>query len=585
MKNSKLMLPNHIVVKDGLACGDKITLLYDFEDEIMRFQFVGEGCSYCNETCRFLQQKFNLQNVEYIVNECEVLLFNLTDTLFFEKMLGMPYKRTRLECCFGPIRILRDCAKESSEKVLSETRINLYVDKMECDACAIRENVSWLYEKPSHEHGQFNVTPQRQEMLMKLGKLRGCNLDIQEVRQLYETLDEDAFLFMEEYKLYPMVYQNLLKSGILKNDDSRWRLLVYQRQRTVVAYKEYAEICNFIKDNKYKVFGVKGSFTHQFYENKMMRNLTDFDFLAIDENEAFKVIEWLLNKDFCIFPDSFSLKRIKQNGEYRYTGHLHFQKILNLQYRMIVDINFTGFPMLRVASYVPKCKDGQITLECMIVVTLCHLFKHKEVFMKDLNDIYLMLTKKELVVSNLFRELDENGLRDLFAIVVDYYIREFDVPKDEDIFWNIAEIILEEKKDYGNWPYDKNIVECVKKAEYEKYAQDTSETERIYLHPVLIFKSFADVNEIGQTLEESEVLNISRVEKLTDWIVQYEIENIYFILTPIGCFLEMKEYYTESMKTKICQILELFLIELKQEYMDIPYAIAYEEEWLDNREE
>ena len=35
--HSKLIMPSHIVMKDGLACGDRVILLYDFEDDFMNF--------------------------------------------------------------------------------------------------------------------------------------------------------------------------------------------------------------------------------------------------------------------------------------------------------------------------------------------------------------------------------------------------------------------------------------------------------------------------------------------------------------------------------------------------------------------
>ena len=582
MRDKKILMPNHIVVKDGLACGDKITLLYDFDKEFIHFQFVPEGCSYCNKMCELLQNRYEYKYYDWVIKECDRLLECVPNNeVFFEQVIGLPYMISREECCLAPIRILRDCAADSLQRIESNEKINLYTDRMDCDACAIRENVSWLYQKPTHVHGQYHVSAKKREQLMKLAKISLKGIDIEQVKWLYETLDDNDFKFMEEYKLFPMIYQNLSKLGVLRNDDSRWRLLIYQRQRTVIAYKEYAAINELIIKNRYKAFWVKGAFSYQLYKEKMMRNLTDFDLLAIDEDDAFSIISWLLKKDFRIFPDSFSLKSTMQNGNYVYTGHLHFQKIINLQFRMIVDINFTGFPMIRVASYIPKYLDGQIKLESMIIITVCHLFKHKEIFMKDINDLYLMLINNQMKSENLLCELVENGLEDLFAVVLNFIVKEYEIPNDAKEFQKIVNIFSKKKIICGNWPYDAEDAYAVKNRLFKNYAQNVIESERIYLYPLLIFGELSVVDSIDAELMKKYEFGIIAKEGLTKNIIRYKISDYYFVLTPVGWFLQMMEYYTEKMKEGIRQIVEKLCLLSGAKYIDIPYAIEFEENWLD----
>lgn len=127
----KLIMPNHIIIKDGLACGDRITLLYDFEEELMLFQLISEGCSYCERVCDFLQKTFNGKVSVTIKTECTDLIEQLRKTEnALEKIVKLPFRSTRMECCIAPIRILIECASESLFSEKSENcELNLKVDR------------------------------------------------------------------------------------------------------------------------------------------------------------------------------------------------------------------------------------------------------------------------------------------------------------------------------------------------------------------------------------------------------------------------------------------------------------------------
>lgn len=580
-----MIMPNHIVVKDGLACGDKITLLYDFEDGIMDFQILSEGCSVCTKMCHYLQKELNHKKIEDILEQSERWL---KDSNLEKEIFGESFLLSRRECYRAPVRILKESAGDfkAEKQTISNNRINLYVDKMDCDACATRENVSWLYQKPTHIHGQYHISDKNRRLLMKLGRLSLKDIDIKQVSELYDSLSDDEFEFMEEYKLLPMVYQNLKKLKIINEKDQRWRLLIYQRQRTIVAQSEIEQLNEYIQSKK--AYWIKGAFTRDLYKEKSMRNLTDFDLLAIEEEDAYDIIEWLIRHDYKIFPDSFSLKKSLQNGKEVYTGHLHFQKVLNLQFRMIVDINFTGFPMIKVASYVPKIRENRIALESMIVVTLCHLFKHKEVFMKDINDLYLMLIDERLNVEILSEELNKNGLKDLFLIVLDFINREYEVPAEAVYFYKLQEKFRNEMvllSQNGDWPYVYEDVKRVKEREFLKFTKDKVDMERLYLYPIIIFKEKQNIGEIVQDILKKEEKIFRNIKKLTEHLYEVEIDDFYLIISSIGYFLEMKEYYNESMKKNIRRRMKQLLQLKKTDYIAIPYAIAFKEKWLDTDKE
>lgn len=583
--HSKLIMPSHIVIKDGLACGDRVTLLYDFEDDFMNFNMISNGCKCCELMCRHLQKVANGKQCSSITKICNDIERKLENG---EKIEGIDdvIKANRLGCYMSPISILRECSMErTSGEGENREKINLYIDKLDCDACATRENVSWLYQKPRHIHGQYKISEKNRKILMRLGRLNIHDISHNEAMQLYESLGEDEFEFMEEYKLMPMVYQNLKKLDAIDLHDDRWRLLIYQYQRTIIAKSEIDKVNKFISDKKLEAYWVKGAFTKNLYEEPQMRNLTDFDLLVLNEVDAFTIISWLLENDFNIFPDSFSLKKTVQGDKENYTGHLHFQKIINLQFRLIIDVNFTGFPMIRVASYVPIASDQGLALESLIVVALCHLFKHKEVFLKDINDLFIMLSQNEYSLDILKKEIEKNGLAELFSVVLKFIKQEYVISDNSSMIYAVFDEYKEliDNVDLREWPYSDDDVRRIKTVFFEKYIKEHVDTQRLYLYPTLIFKKVISVDKFVNEIKQCEFDGkIIRMSQLTNMIYRIQIGYIFLIVTPVGIFLEMQENYEESMKTEIRKYLKRIVEVSGSEVMEIPYAIAFEEQWLDS---
>lgn len=581
----KLIMPSHIVIKDGLACGDRVTLLYDFEDDFMNFYIISNGCKCCEQMCRHLQKAANGKQCSLITKICNDMEQKLKNG---EGIAGIDdvIKVDRLGCYMSPVSILRECSMErTSGDEENNEKINLYVEKLDCDACATRENVSWLYQKPRHIHGQYEISEKNRKMLMRLGRLNIHDISRNEAMQLYESLGEAEFEFMEEYKLMPMVYQNLKKLEAIDLHDNRWRLLIYQYQRTIMAKSEIDKVNKFISDKKLEAYWVKGAFTKNLYEEPQMRNLTDFDLLVLNEIDAFTIIGWLLENDFNIFPDSFSLKKTVQGDKENYTGHLHFQKIINLQFRLIIDVNFTGFPMIRVASYVPIASGQGLALESFIVVALCHLFKHKEVFLKDINDLFILLSQNEYSLDILKKEIEKNGLAELFSVVLKFIKQDYAISDHSHMIYAVFEEYQElmDQVDLREWPYSDEDVRRIKTVYFEKYFKEQVDTQRVYLYPTLIFKKGICVEKFVNEMKQGEFdEKIIRVSRLTDLIYRIQIGYIFLIATPVGIFLEMQENYEESMKPEIRKYLERIVEVSGSEIMDIPYAIAFEERWLDN---
>jgi len=103
------------------------------------------------------------------------------------------------------------------------------------------------------------------------------------------------------------------------------------------------------------------------------------------------------------------------------------------------------------------------------------------------------------------------------------------------------------------------------------------------LYPTLIFKKVISVDKFVNKIKQCEFdKKIIRMSQLTNMIYRIQIGYIFLIVTPVGIFLEMKENYEESMKTEIRKYLKQIVKVSETEIMEIPYAIAFEERWLDN---
>ena len=59
-ENWILLIPDLILVKEGIACGDRIVISGEIDNEKLLFSFsASNACSLCNVMCSYLQMDFN----------------------------------------------------------------------------------------------------------------------------------------------------------------------------------------------------------------------------------------------------------------------------------------------------------------------------------------------------------------------------------------------------------------------------------------------------------------------------------------------------------------------------------------------
>lgn len=205
--------------------------------------------------------------------------------------------------------------------------------------------------------------------------------------------------------------------------------------------------------------------------------------------------------------------------------------------------------------------------------------------MKDINDLFILLSQNEYSLDILKKEIEKNGLAELFSVVLKFIKQDYAISDHSHMIYAVFEEYQElmDQVDLREWPYSDEDVRRIKTVYFEKYFKEQVDTQRVYLYPTLIFKKGICVEKFVNEMKQGEFdEKIIRVSRLTDLIYRIQIGYIFLIATPVGIFLEMQENYEESMKPEIRKYLERIVEVSGSEIMDIPYAIAFEERWLDN---
>ncbi|MCU0097497.1 nucleotidyltransferase family protein [Bacillus sp. OR9] len=95
-------------------------------------------------------------------------------------------------------------------------------------------------------------------------------------------------------------------------------------------------------------------------------------------------------------------------------------KVIEDKINLIIDVSFPGYPIGRIDILYPTIKNNEISHEDQFIISLCHLFKHAELAIKDINDIYMILNSGRLNFVILKEKLTENSLLFFFSLVLNF---------------------------------------------------------------------------------------------------------------------------------------------------------------------
>lgn len=571
-----LWAPDIIKESNGIACGDVLSLSAYRENDKLFFRFDGDACRVAWKVAEYLETAFSgkleldiKKNLERL--RCEQYLDS-------EQWIAECITHRR-DCVESPISLLFGII---GEKTVCEFDIK---DKnvLACDACVSTKSINW---KPNIENSKETSLKEIAKELKNMDvpiesefqKLGLCVLTEEKqkaFKRRLEKITEKEFKLIKKLRLAVLLFNNARKYNLCM-DKHIEELAVKQIVSLNVANEEIKIVDEYIRNEDLRIDAVKGGKTNSYYPCGIFRTHMDFDYLAAEFEDAFKLISFLINnrKFKLVIGGSvpFSLKSVmNRNGEEVLTGHIHLEKILQDKYQVVVDVNMGGFPLGRTG--IIQCnKEGKVELEDLICITVSHLFKHEYAFMKDINDLYYLLSSQELDKLKLVERLHNYELTNFFFIVYAFLKRNMDLSIDIQIESNLN---ISQKR-IGVWPFSRKAhfyikaidmlaLNCKQFGEKKgtretinqicgvkgeiatvKYAKLVCKmNERVYLYPVTIFGNYLS------GLDQEELINIAddiwRINQL--------------LILPIGVFLIQDgseiEFSREQLNNEIGNLLNV----------------------------
>lgn len=422
---NRILDPDVLLKSDGIACGDIVILsLVKIEDRVI-FNFKGECCSVCEKTCHYLIKHYSNGLILDVKSKID------TSSFVTELCSVLNILESRKGCVVTSVNLLLNGLRTMESKVDHV----MPVVPLACDACIEPIKIQWHTKQPEKTKVSLRkvikqVNSFDDKNYGPLQRLSKCVLSTDEKNQLKSLMKEVSKKEIKDSKKLrlPVLFYNHLQADQFENE-----LLHLARKQIVskhIALTEIKLVNAYIKDNDWSVAPVKGGKTSEFYPKGYERTHLDFDYVASNLDDGFKLIAYLINDRGFKFVSGgsvpFSMKVIQNIDKKEIlNGHLHLEKILQDQYQVVIDINLGGFPLSR-SSVIKVDHKKMISVEEQIVITLCHIFKHEKVYMKDLNDIYYMLNTKSIDYDYLLRLIRVNNLEFLMNIVLKTLKYEYD---------------------------------------------------------------------------------------------------------------------------------------------------------------
>ena len=576
-----LILPDNIAHREGVACGDEIELSGELNDSIVSFRMISSGCSLSIAACNYLYVSFSGIPVDQAIDSCRMLY-----AMAYERpseylsFWELPEQFTFLDCLRSPIPVLLDfllALQESAE--LSYQRADTS-GNLDCDACVSSARINWTGRNE-------NVVPAKSPAVYpttyykKWGLSAKAYLSDDEQKRLFNLYSEmtDADLdFLEHEKMLGPVYANFLRCGVNVLHDPRFKRIMYPIHRQYVVKREIAYIEDFIAEESLAAYFVKGARSSKLYDKRQLRLHLDYDIICTVERDAFRLCSFLYRRGFRLFSGVFSLKWIDENGTRTCSGHYHLQKIVNAQFKIIIDVTFPAFPMGRIALFHPIPTGRKLSNEDLLFVAICHTFKHRNVFMKDINDVYMMLKSYSLDYSYLKRRISECGLSEETSLLFSYVFENYDLSEEiKNALIASLGIDTSVLSLYPDWPYNNDSVYRIKRHNLDERLANAADNPRIYLFPIAIFREIINLDTVMQSGHDC--LN---VERLSSSILSVVYDGIGFYLFPMGLFMD-SDYDVSKLgrgKIRVAAEAVLRLLGSPSRY-ELPYAIWLRDNWYD----
>lgn len=530
-----LIIPDLVLIKEGVSCGDRLIIRGQVDDGVLRFDIVADdACLLCKAASIDVTKRYSNMGME------EIKIVLLKEYKSYESNQGIIFERfgldesqfaNRFECLISPFKLLLNFIKQLQGKVYTFGYKPNTIDSMECDACVSACSINWenkIKQKIDHR-GDKKYGKEYLKKWLPLGKIELLEEDVDLLKRMCGSITDSDFQFLSDYTMNSFVLNHLMNYAP-ELVDERWKPAAYLIQKNEVNKWYFEEIKEYVSKNKIEVYFIKGYVSQKYYENPALRIHSDYDVIAVSCLDAFKLANYLMNNGFSIRPNLFSYKPIVQNGETVISGHFHLQRIIDDTYMFELDISFPGFPLNRINLYYPRLNGNDISIEDQVIITLLHLFKHSNVYMKDINDLFYML-QEDMNYIYLSERLNKCELKMYFQIATDFILNNYPSAKEKlkrivDYFGCITE------KKYMGWPYDEEVHKRIKLDDYLHRMEKGEECERQYLYPVAIFKDIYEFDGVDRI--ESDGFEIKMIDEGI-YMVSYNEHSLY--LTSIGILI------------------------------------------------
>lgn len=603
MKNNRNVIyaPDYILESSGIACGDKLSLYVIKENNKIYFEYLCYSCDVSKQVALYIEKRLSGKNEVDIYEE----LLRLTNKEYLKEEKWIEeLEKNRSACIQTPLSLLKKIFNQKDEFENKNSK-----NILACDACVQMRKMNWDRDKIIFEEKKKSLKEivnelknnqvQEDKILQKFGLTVLSDDEIKEFNKMMENMTTSQEKKIKKLRLASTYLNNTIKYNLTLNKSVE--TLVYKQILSMkVADEEIKIIQKYIESNNLKIDSVKGQKTGKFYPEKMYRTHMDYDYLSENYDDAFKFIDYLINKrSFKLVIGGsvpFSFKNVLDVDKKEVlTGHIHLEKILQDKFQVIVDINMGGFPLGRTG--IIKCNTlGKIELEDLICITLSHLFKHEYAFIKDINDLYYLLNNKKVNKTLLMKKIKKYNLENLFYVT--YYFLKEKMKLDEEYYIQGNEQILKISKQ--GWPYSVEkhfiikfldmlklnqkqfgLVEGIKETKRQicKFESEGIKSnyyydicpilnERVYLYPVVFFKKYKDVD----------YRNLNDFKIVDNILIFREI-----IILPIGLFIihnnKQDRVKREEIEKQIIGVLEI--LNIKKEECNYNYIMeARKDTWL-----
>lgn len=570
---SRVIIPDLILKKESVACGDYIAISGEVDDSILLLNCASiNSCVLSRAMCNYINTNFNDKELSVIEMEVDALYNNIMENkhVLFELFQLNYYKmKHRFDCLFSPLKLLKNFIHQiKTIPEVTSKRVNT-LENLECDACVGACRIDWKnVNSASLKNDSKKEYPKAfLDKWLPYAKVYLSNEEKKELANVCVDVSEYELQFLSDRTINTFILKNIYESAP-QLIDRKWKPAAYLVQKNEVNSKYVDKIKEYIKNNGLKLYFVKGYITQQYYDNPSLRIHSDYDLIATNSKDAFTLTHHLIREGFRIRPHLFSYKNITVGENDTISGHFHMQKIIDDMYMLEIDISFPGFLLNRVNLFFPRYSNASISVEDQIIITLLHLYKHSNVFMKDINDLFYMLNRGNVDIEYLKFVLDKYNIKDYFNLafmfIYNNYNINIDIMNSYICKLNLNKEILME---YPDWPYDESEHLRIKTKDYEDRIRTTNDTERCFLSPVAIFE-----NEINiMNIKNSDLCCADNM--IGDSIRVFNFEQYSLYLTSFGLFIDFSIDTELVGRRKLIKEIDKFLAKIgAKSIYSIPYA-------------